>query len=326
MTSKMAPRIAAWVLAGGVAACGGAGGDDLDAPHGGLDFSQEQPMFGAEHRGAFVAGGQAEEPQALEGHSAPAPDTTGVRHAVWAVWGRAQRSDRPTEATDWSGDLSLQTGVLSLARTLAFDRRDQVLDAPDQRTVAFTSRTRPHVDGLVAMAQGPAGNQVVLHTAAVSLQAQTGSTAVHTSAALEGGKQTAQLIVLPLDPTTCTAALFTAHAMRAAPRPLAALRGRSRIHQRAVGRALDPTGALLGHWRGFSGTRSDGQQVAFGKLVDRDGNALALMEGTPTADGSGFDVTLLAPDHTVAGQVTLAKGSADNPTLPAVADLNRCLK
>lgn len=302
------------------AACGSAfSEDDIQAPMGGLDFRAEAPLFGDAHRPDFVAAGESEATQAVEGPQRAAPPAT---VAIWAVWGRHPQSARPDTSTRWDGSLRVSGGTLELKRTLAFDRADGVDPSRDEATVTFHSRTRPHVDGLVALAHGATSAQ--LDTAALDAQLDVGGTGVGRAFVASGDQEeAATLLALPLPADgTCANAVFSARPARVP--PTARARG---VDRRWVGRAFAPDGALLGHWRAFAGTRRDGTRVLFGKLVDEAGNTRALMSGTPSADGQGLGVELQDADGNALGSLAVDRAEADGTpsSLPRVASLQRCL-
>ena len=154
---------------------------DLNQEYGGLAFTDEQPGFGDDllvaealemDSSLSVEDDEAEvldeEPE-LRDH--PRLKRTVLRILWGQLDGRPEGSDpslavndeRPDlPIIDWSGGLSVSDGVVSVKRTILFERpTDHLLPRPDRQTVLWNSLTRPHIDGiLVCILQKPDSNGV----------------------------------------------------------------------------------------------------------------------------------------------------------------------
>jgi len=290
--------------------------DDLEAFRGNLDFLTEERLFGETHRAEFVAAAESETTQAIEGPAAPSNVSS---TAVWAGWGHFIGTRDEDQVLDWTGTLSTSTGELTLVRTVKFDRRDQVLTPPDTRTIAFVSRTRPHFDGLIARLDATGGADVTLSTPNGSFAATPSTEPAIQRFDVEGTAAKVALLTVPVpEAGSCPHAVITG-------RWRDTTNARGNIDGRLVGRWFTPTGELVGHWRAFMGTRSDGSQVVFGKVIDADGNALALLEGT--FDASALSLSVLGDNGESLGQVVLglSRQDATRVQVLGVAETARCL-
>ncbi len=301
-----------------VLGCGDTTRQGVDQPNGGFDFSAEDPLFGPAHQDSFVSAGEASTTQPIMG-PAITPTTAARTWAVWTAWGHLVADRDEAQWTDWNGQVRSDVGTLTLERTLAFDRHDQLLAPPDERTVAFESRTRPHFDGLVTRLESDAANPVfTLDTNAVSLAHAPGDVPQLQDVQVPGTATSVVVVSIPLNAQTpCAHVLLTA-------RWASATRGN--LDGRLVGRVFAPQGTLLGHWRGFTGTRRDGTRVLFGKAIDPDGNALALLQGSVT--GAQAHVDLSSNTNTVLGSLDLtipAPGSVARQHAAGVATMSGCL-
>ncbi len=131
---------------------------DLEQAYGGLTMTDEQPAFDdpyliaedAQDEGDAFADPVADDPEVREmerrGH--------GNRFTyVRIVWGEldAARDEPDGDVVDWTGSLHVDRGVLIVRRVILFERPGDnvVRPRPDRQTVAWTSHTGGHFDGLV---------------------------------------------------------------------------------------------------------------------------------------------------------------------------------
>lgn len=307
-----------WLLVvAGVAGCGGPQDpDDLDAPHGGFSFAAEAPLFGPAHRADFSVAGESSASQAVQDASVPAQTSkAATTHAVWAVWGRNPQAAVPAAWSTWDGTLATTSGTLVARRTLAFERQDGLDEPPNDQTVRFHSRTRPAVDGVVALSNG--GESASFGSALMTLRADLEPAVTRQQGSTPDQEESALLLTIPL-PTNgaCSHAVMTGRV-----RPVR----HSGLEGRVVGRVWTPQGDLVGHWRAIFGTRRDGARVLWGKLIDAQGQPLARLTGTATADRSGFDVVLVDPADLSLGHVNIPISPGTRGVLPQVAALEHCL-
>jgi hypothetical protein len=125
----------------------------LELENGGFDDSDAEPMFGLEAE--LAAAGLDEEPVAVEdpilinGPDGVPPE--GVEAAtVLVLWGQIRVDPDQEAPRRWDGQISTTGGALVVRRTLRFEAEtDALLPRTERESVAFTSVTRPHRDGLL---------------------------------------------------------------------------------------------------------------------------------------------------------------------------------
>jgi len=197
---------------------------------------------------------------------------------VMVLWGRMPADPLAIDARDWSGELRVSRGAVIVDRTIAFeDATDRILARPSREAIAFESRTRPFADGLVVTVLDPTPG------AAEPL------TLTYTATAAGGGATyTLDLSRLADGPVVVDAGdgnRIIAVGKRRDIDPCAAGFMRGRWHQLApnlgsfLGVVANHDGTPLGHVRGIYGERRTGDQVWFGKFVDRTGRFIGIMGG-----------------------------------------------
>ena len=280
-------------LAGALAACGSAGeptdeGDEadeiaaaLERENGGFTMEDEAPVFGDED--AFAAAElEAEtdyddpmdrDPAVVADLGAPA---AAVYHAA-ILWGQMPADVESDVAVDWSGTLSINRGGLIIRRVVAFeDQTDAVEARTDRRTIALRSVTRPHADGLRLTIVDPAPESA--DPLVLTYTADAGAAYSVEVAALLDGPQSHEVDDL--------GNRLVAVAMREAADVCqnGFLRGRwHRVRDgrgRFLGIVSGADGEPVGHLRGVYGRRRTGDEVFFGKFIDRTGRFRGLLAGT----------------------------------------------
>ncbi len=138
---------------------------DLDEAYGGLSMTDEQPAFDdpyliaedAQDQGDAFDDPLADDPEVREmerrGHG-PGDGTARPRFTfLRVVWGELEAAtDAPDgDAVDWSGSLHVDRGIVIVRRVILFERpADSIArPRPDRQTVAWTSHTGGHVDGVL---------------------------------------------------------------------------------------------------------------------------------------------------------------------------------
>lgn len=131
---------------------------DLDDPTGGLTAADEEPAFGeAELYEPILAecdpDGEYAEQARIRDRIRDCEMLDGAKvyrlRMVWGYLGEAYTDSTIDQCceVDWSGRIHAPGGVVMIERTIAFDPADYV-ERVDKSTIAVTSRTCPHVDGI----------------------------------------------------------------------------------------------------------------------------------------------------------------------------------
>jgi len=250
----------------------------LELDNGGLETTDEPPMFGDEDlfRGADLGEEAAyDDPMASDTSVTATMDAAGaVVGEVVLVWGQLPPDGSP-DPRNWSGRISINRGALLVRRTIAFDPvYDRVLPRTDPRSVEFTSATGPHMDGLLLAVADPDPASAVPLTL--------------TYANPDGVQYSADFASLLAGPVVVDYGDGNRMAGVAMDRPAedcehGFLRGR--WHQIRPGRGVflggvaDADGNPIGHVRGIYGRRASGERVFFGKYIDLDGQFRGIFAG-----------------------------------------------
>lgn len=251
----------------------------LEQENGGLDMADEAPAFGepelmdeATLPEVEIVDPYEEEPEVQQMQQAP--DAV-VFHTV-VLWGQFPGDPELEQARNWSGVLHVNRGAIIVRRAIAFEGpTDSLLPRPDPQTVAFSSATRPHRDGLrlTIIDPTPMSAEPLLVTYAtpdgpvVSLpMAALTQGPVHEVVDDLDNRVVAMAMAQPVD--LCSHGMLGGRWHRLAP-------GRGRLH----GPVVDARGELVGHVRGLFGVRQSGEKVFFGKYIDLDGQFVGIFAG-----------------------------------------------
>jgi hypothetical protein len=249
----------------------------LEQENGGLDTTDEAPMFAAEaafeaaelQTDAAVADPMASDPVMVE-LAGPAANVD--RRDLVIMWGRVP-IDVNAAPRDWSGELRLSRGGMLVRRRIAFEGTDRVRPRTERDAIQFDSITRPAADGLVLTVFDPA-------------PATDALTLTYTPDA--GAAMTVDLSQLANGPLVIDAGdgnqiLITGH-RRVETCAHGFLRGRwHAIAPNAstyLGVVANSDGEPVGHIRGIAGKRRNGEPVMFGKFINREGQFVGLVKGT----------------------------------------------
>jgi hypothetical protein len=250
----------------------------LEQENGGLDISDEAPMFGQPL--AFDAAAIERDAQFTDAMESNADVTTianvagVVRHRLVIVWGRMPADPDATTARNWSGSLTLSRGAMLIGRTIGFeDQTDSVLPRQNIARVDFESVTKPHADGLVLRLLDPDPSQGALHLTYTSADAAT----TH-------DLDLSQLANGPIVVDAGDGNRVIALAVREGdPCDHGFMRGRWVALQPGMGVyrgvVTDENGAVTGHLRGIWGQRQNGDKVMFGKFIATDGSFRGILAG-----------------------------------------------
>jgi len=267
-----------------LAACGPAAelGDvaseasDLELEYGGIDEADEAPMFGD---ASFALLDEAtEEPSAPEARDpedpAEARRADYVDLAVTLLWGKLRPDPAETEVTDWTGGLAVEGAAIARVRPIRFEARDAISPRSDRGHVAWVSHTGPHHDGIAVLLRVPreapedARRALALRTRAFSVTIPLADLA-HMNRVVDVGDNQVAIHAFIVRPEDCASGFLRGH--WAAPDS----DGRGRF----LGRWISEDGSLRGHVRGLYGERTSGEQVFFGKVIDRQGRFIGRLAG-----------------------------------------------
>jgi len=254
----------------------------LELPTGGFEMTDEAAALGID-ADLDAAGLLGEELPAFDATatSVTVRDSAGtpgaIEYRVAVEWGQLPADLAVTTPHDWSGSISVNRGAVVVERTLRFEpATDRLLPRTSARSVAFTSATLPHHDGIVLRVIDPtpaASEPLVLTYAAVSGAASGAVALTHIVAtpgelvsAADGSRMVA--IASDYDVSSCAHGFLEGRWVALAPN-LGVF----------YGRVLGPRGDLYGYVRGIWGRRASGEQVFFGKYVGPLGHFLGLLAG-----------------------------------------------
>jgi len=252
----------------------------LATSYGGEVTTDEQPAFGD----PVLAGVTFQtEDVAVADRTVDRPELAGARTVNIALaWGYLRPHPEATTAVDWSGSITVDNAAVRVLRTLRFEDRTDVVIRPrtDIYSVAFTSQTLPHADGLLlsvvlAPSLNPNLEPVTLtfnsapFTTTLTLEA--GMRMNHVEVVDEAGHVFSYQIIRP-DADGCSEGF---------------LRGRwqgageveGRVLGRMHGRFFSADGRVVGFMRGVFGQRENGKQVWFAKVIGADGRFRGLIVG-----------------------------------------------
>ena len=271
----------------------------LEQENGGLDFEDEAPMFGDQ---------LAYQEAAIES-STPVVDTmagdervttienqvNGARHRVALLWGQLPPNPNAT-ARNWSGSVTLSRGALVVGRKIGFEEQtDALLPRMAPETVAFTSVTRPFVDGLILRVLDPdpsAGALSLTYTSADAAHTYSLDLAQLATGpiVIDAGGGNRVIAVALRDGDDCDHGFMRGRWV--------SLRENMGVFRGIVANAA---GEPVGHLRGIWGQRKNGEQVFFSKYINNDGTTRGIFAGHyRDGDFRGRWLTS-AGDHGIAG-------------------------
>ncbi|MCA9674119.1 MAG: hypothetical protein H6708_15450 [Kofleriaceae bacterium] len=253
----------------------------LEQDNGGLDMEDEAATFGATDE--FAA---AEIEASTEFTDAMDADTEVVAMRelpsvltgrVVLMWGQLP-PDRAPEAyaRDWSGSISLNRGAIIVRRVIGFEEAtDQVMPRTDRASVEFHSITRPFADGLTLELVDPDPGNATPLTLTYAPADGSGPYAMRAADLLAGPA------VYDVDSEGNRVIATLLRRDDACDQGFA--HGRWRALRDGLGGMLgvvtDDAGVPVGHLRGIWGARRSGEQVFFGKYINRDGQFRGIFGG-----------------------------------------------
>ena len=252
----------------------------IELENGGLDTSDEAPMFGDDlaYAAAQIEGDTAvADPMASDPTivAMGAPGANVLARDLVIVWGRMPADRDATVGRDWSGELRLSRGGMLIRRKIAFEQAsDRVLPRTSRDAIAFESVTRPHADGLALTVFDP-------DAANVNPLTLTYTPNGGTAHSLDLSQLANGPVVVDLGDGN---RVVVAGHRRADDCDHGFLRGR--WHALAPnanayrGIVASSDGEPVGHIRGIAGKRQNGDAVMFGKFINREGQFMGILKGT----------------------------------------------
>ncbi len=256
---------------------------DLDKANGGFTTADEASQFGQE---ALFTDASLEATGAAADTTATDPAVRDMQNrpdvamrGVVMMWGQLPADPEETDVTDWSGSIVASRGAVVVARKIAFeDRTDALLPRDNRTTIAFTSKTSTHSDGLVLRLIDPTPTAPEPLTLTYTLT--SGASYTINVGALATAPQ-----VIDVDGDNKIVAATVRHRDAC---DAGAMRGRWRKVAPNLGHFLgvvvDKDGAEIGHVRGIFGERN-GERRLFGKFINAGGEFKGLMVGAYGDDG-----------------------------------------
>lgn len=300
--------------AGGLTGGDDFGAIDFDLPYGGLTMTDEQPAFGdpelLDLEGDVEAAGElyddpvTDDPEVREmirrGEDPGDPDDPQRPQFTFVriLWGKlGEPVEPPTDGrlsdqvVDWSGELSVDQGVIVVRRVIGFQGPDSrlVLPRPDRQTVVWESHIDqghqglliqiiepPHRnrEGLDEPDDPPAPNMLHFTTGPFTQSFEVCDLAeMNISFEVDVPDQAINFTGFTLDHTH--------------PCPQGMLIGRwfgnpvnDPVGGRFRGRWVGLNGPVMGYLRGAYGVNDEGERVFFGKYIGRNGQFMGLLAGT----------------------------------------------
>ncbi len=247
----------------------------LESNSGGFEAKDEAPDFADDEVSQLVGF----EPRFADGTNFLAQAPVAARtYKLVLLWGHLPKADDASTAQpvpqkiDWSGSITVDAGAIALTETLRFDDKDSVSPRTDPKSIAFSSRTYPAVDGLVLKVAVPAGAQM-LHFRTTALDADidlsTLARDVGGVAPLGDGRNALAWVGFP-DAPGCTNGFVFGHWSKLKP-------GIGKLK----GTVLDDEGKRIGRAKGIWGfAKAKGKKVFFGKYIASEGGHRGLFGGT----------------------------------------------
>ncbi len=192
------------------------------------------------------------------------------------LWGQFPLNWDNKTPRNWSGVLTVNRGAMVVGHTIAFEgKTDNMLPRPNPQTVAFTSATLPHHDGLRLAIVDPDP----LNAEPLTLTYATPSGPVFSAPmkALTDGPQSKVVdeagnrivaVSVPQPVDLCNYGMLGGRWHRVA-------EGRGRL----LGPVANAQGDMVGHVRGIYGKRKNGDRVFFGKYINKHGAFMGIFAG-----------------------------------------------
>jgi len=260
---------------------------NLDDPYGGYNFADEAPGFGDpalidEFGDDPVFNDPFENDPVVTTRERDREGRLRGRVFLAVTWGNLHKDSTITHATDWTGSLRVDPGVILLERVVRFEREDYILPRTERGLLEWVSRTMPGFDGvLVRIVPCPSTTtdvQAEIDSANTVITFSTGPfTASFTLADLPGLHR-----IVTLDDGNAVA--FDAICVPPVSCPRGFLAGvwrhtGEREGGKFFGKYISENGLHMGFVKGFYGVNEDGERRFFGKWISRSGEFRGILRG-----------------------------------------------
>lgn len=243
----------------------------LARDNGGFTTADERPDFGDDEVSSLPAF------DALAGDKQALP-AAGLAYKIVLLWGHlpsphdGDDTQVVPQKIDWTGSVSVDSGAIGVSSTLRFDEKDAVAPRTEARSVSFTSRTYPGVDGLVLRVVAPPGS-TTLHFATSAMNADIDLTSLARDVGgvkpLGDGRNGLAWVGFP-DAPGCSNGFVFGHWARIKP-------GLGKLKASIY----DDAGARVGRAKGIWGhAKQADKNLFFGKYITNEGAHKGLFGGT----------------------------------------------
>jgi hypothetical protein len=193
------------------------------------------------------------------------------------MWGQFPANFELKTPREWTGVWHINRGAMLVDKTVAFEpKTDKLLPRPDAQTVAFTSVTLPHHDGLRLTIIDP--TPLAKEPLELTYATKQGPVLSLPIKALVGGpvvKVVDKLqnkivgVAMPKPVDLCAHGMLGGIWHEIKP-------GRGKF----LGPVVSELGDPIGHVRGIYGVRKDGKPVFFAKYINSEGKFMGILKGS----------------------------------------------
>jgi hypothetical protein len=257
---------------------------DLDDPYGGFNLADEPTAFDDPVLLSEFSGAEDVE------FADPIEEQQQIREMEWlrlnrffirVTWGNLERDSTITFATDWSGSLTVDNGVVLLKRVIQFEPDDHIVPRVRRDLLEWISHTGPSFDGIIikvlpvptvtAAAMCNDSNTVVNFdfgpfTKSYSLAELRD---IHDIIPVDAAGNAVSIDAIRIDPLSCPQGFLRGVWKDVPDRPGGVF----------FGKWESENGMILGHLKGVYGVNSKGDHVMFGKYIDCSGRFRGIIRG-----------------------------------------------
>ncbi len=263
---------------------------DLDDPYGGYNLADESPMFGDASMAVYDETSVSEVDDNTDNDPSISPDR--ARRYLMITWGNLKGDSVPAFATEWSGSLTVDNGVVAAKRTIRFEPNDGLLPRTSRDKLEWVSFTKPHFDGIIValhkvvtdttdtLAVDAAQPQLVVNFETTPLKVSFTEEELrdlHQVFEVDDAGNAVAFNVITVEPQACPAGFMAGAWRNVEDRPGGVFRGKWISH----------SGLHMGYLKGVYGHTSAGENVFFGKIIARNGRFEGLMKGLYGAHNDG---------------------------------------